>query len=476
VERSQSDQERPAGNREEIELAIANKVTEVLKAIITNQSGQFMPTSEELSSLKNSYQQAGGDWNDEEFYKKAGILEFTEPEINQIRDFFKKIGLNFDDDQQRQLYQESHQSAEQILEDLTTGDGYAQIIVDGKAQQLQVIATKQPVRELSTVANGGLTEFANLQSAPCALGNGLVDLITRGGILSRNNNGQYGNHLDNIRRSLGALATTAVSNQPPDAIDPGYTQNGQWIASTSLYAYRGLSPQLSNSPPPHRNQTQTNDRQQSPETHQPHGGPEITDEVIDSIFNSIAYDGIEHGGILGTSDGGRTIDKFQRIECANPNVSVWTPDSEEQRRVIRDWWDNSRIDYIGTIHSHYDGDIRLSNAASQVSPYRSDGNPDLFRWGDYKVVKEILDWKATNPAVHHHSQTLYFPLLVKERSTDPQPTLIIYQALRQPNGQITIKAIRAIRRESHNNRVNSNTWQRTPFNHQYSYRDEQLIH
>lgn len=80
----------------------------------------------------------------------------------------------------------------------------------------------------------------------------------------------------------------------------------------------------------------------------------MTKQVLDQIEQSIGMYPAETGGILGSSDGGRTIDHYYFDAAAHRTSFTYSPNVREINRIIADW--NSRgIQFVGMIHSHPKG-------------------------------------------------------------------------------------------------------------------------
>ena len=96
----------------------------------------------------------------------------------------------------------------------------------------------------------------------------------------------------------------------------------------------------------------------------------ITKEVHDQICQTIGRHPAETGGILGSSDGGRTIDQYYFDYSAHTTGSTYTPDTSALNRVIAGW-NTKDVDLVGAIHSHPKGSTAPST-------------------GDFQYVKEII--------------------------------------------------------------------------------------
>ena len=102
----------------------------------------------------------------------------------------------------------------------------------------------------------------------------------------------------------------------------------------------------------------------------------MTRQVYDQICNTIGRRPPESGGILGSSDGGKTIDRFYFDATAKVTGGTYSPDTEVINRVLAHW-DIQDILLVGFVHSHpkgyakpSEGDYRYQAALQQV-----DGRP-----------------------------------------------------------------------------------------------------
>ena len=432
--------ERQVNRCKEIELLVNDMASSVLRSIADDKT-DFMPTPDEVDSLKTEYEALGGNWNDEQFHRRAGLLHMENSQIVKIKSFFDEITSEFDDGQQQLLNKNSVASAKQIIEDLTTGDGYAQIIgPDGIAKRIRIVITNEPSHSISTVANGGMDELINNQPSNIALGNGLADIIKRGGMASYNN--ERVDHLAKIRESIGKTAVKQISlnpimpdyllsEQPTNAVDPGYSYDGKWVASTYLHAWRSLPKKTSKAekktnltPSTQGSDSKTPSQVRSPERKNAFKPAKMSREALSSIFNSIQFrNGLEHGGILGSSDGGKTIDKFQKINQSpqvkrQPNASsgTWDPDIKQLNHFKNEIWSKQGVEIIGMIHSHPDTYTDLSQ-------------------GDKAYITRIFESMP-------QKKILYFPVLAKERKSDDTPTLFLYEVDKEQinsDGEIILK-------------------------------------
>ena len=96
----------------------------------------------------------------------------------------------------------------------------------------------------------------------------------------------------------------------------------------------------------------------------------MTRQVYDQICNTIGRRPPESGGILGSSDGGKTIDRFYFDATAKVTGGTYSPDTEVINRVLAHW-DTQDILLVGFVHSHPKGYAKPSE-------------------GDYRYVKAIM--------------------------------------------------------------------------------------
>ena len=76
----------------------------------------------------------------------------------------------------------------------------------------------------------------------------------------------------------------------------------------------------------------------------------MTRQVYDQICNTIGRRPPESGGILGSSDGGKTIDRFYFDATARVTGGTYSPDTEVINRVLAHW-DAQDILLVGFVHS-----------------------------------------------------------------------------------------------------------------------------
>lgn len=85
----------------------------------------------------------------------------------------------------------------------------------------------------------------------------------------------------------------------------------------------------------------------------------MTRQVYDQIRNTIGRRPPESGGILGSSDGGKTIDRFYFDATAKVTGGTYSPDTEVINRVLAHW-DAQDILLVGFVHSHPKGNVYIS--------------------------------------------------------------------------------------------------------------------
>jgi len=86
----------------------------------------------------------------------------------------------------------------------------------------------------------------------------------------------------------------------------------------------------------------------------------MTSVVYEQICNTIGRNHPETGGMLGSSDGGRTIDYYYFDDTAKTTGSTYSPDTEKLNLVIEQW-NRESIELVGFIHSH-PGDNRAPSS------------------------------------------------------------------------------------------------------------------
>ena len=95
----------------------------------------------------------------------------------------------------------------------------------------------------------------------------------------------------------------------------------------------------------------------------------ITLQVWNEIRNTIGMYSAETGGVLGSSDGGNTIDRYYFDSTASTTGSTYTPDIKAVNRVIAEW-NGEGSQFVGFIHSHPKGHTAPSledvNYAKQI--------------------------------------------------------------------------------------------------------------
>ena len=92
----------------------------------------------------------------------------------------------------------------------------------------------------------------------------------------------------------------------------------------------------------------------------------FTKEVHDQVRQTIGKFPAETGGILGSSDGGITIDHFYFDFTARTTEGTYTPNTAELNRVIA-MWNAKGVELCGFIHSHPKGCTAPSVADSRYA-------------------------------------------------------------------------------------------------------------
>jgi hypothetical protein len=77
----------------------------------------------------------------------------------------------------------------------------------------------------------------------------------------------------------------------------------------------------------------------------------MTELVYRNAFLTIGSLPAPRGGILGSSDGGRTIDHFHFDECADANGTEYSPDMEALGQYVIPDWNAQGIEMVGFIQS-----------------------------------------------------------------------------------------------------------------------------
>ncbi|HCC34154.1 MAG TPA: hypothetical protein DEQ02_00355 [Ruminococcaceae bacterium] len=96
----------------------------------------------------------------------------------------------------------------------------------------------------------------------------------------------------------------------------------------------------------------------------------ITKQVYDQICGTIGRHPAETGGILGSGDGGKTVDHYYFDYSAHTTGGTYSPDTAVINQVITGW--NAKdIEIVGVIHSHPKGHTKPSE-------------------GDFQYVKAIM--------------------------------------------------------------------------------------
>jgi len=96
----------------------------------------------------------------------------------------------------------------------------------------------------------------------------------------------------------------------------------------------------------------------------------IARQVYDQICQTIGRHPVETGGILGSSDGGKTVDHFWFDGSARTTRGTYSPNTAVLNRVI-EMWNDQNVELVGVIHSHPRGFTTPSQ-------------------GDHKYVRKIM--------------------------------------------------------------------------------------
>lgn len=86
----------------------------------------------------------------------------------------------------------------------------------------------------------------------------------------------------------------------------------------------------------------------------------VTKEVYYAIKNTIGGRPAESGGLLGSTDGGRTIDLFAFDYTAKTENTVYIPDTKMLNPTLAEW-DSYGYQPVGIVHSHPEGCTYPSN-------------------------------------------------------------------------------------------------------------------
>jgi hypothetical protein len=148
----------------------------------------------------------------------------------------------------------------------------------------------------------------------------------------------------------------------------------------------------------------------------------ITRVVVDEIMRKIAHDGNEHGGLLGSTDGGQTIDTFYHDTTAKITPQGYTPDIDHINKQVLPDWRSKGIKLFGFVHSHPDGATKLSGHWS------SEGENS----GDLAYAAALMRSLKRD--------FIYMPILVK-RKTENQPELIFYLVRMNQNGETSVTEV-----------------------------------
>jgi molybdopterin/thiamine biosynthesis adenylyltransferase/proteasome lid subunit RPN8/RPN11 len=80
----------------------------------------------------------------------------------------------------------------------------------------------------------------------------------------------------------------------------------------------------------------------------------VTKEVYDRIANTVGRLPAETGGILGSSDGGHTVDRYHFDSQAHTTGFTYSPDTQALNRIIAEW-NREGVELVGFVHSHPKG-------------------------------------------------------------------------------------------------------------------------
>ena len=136
----------------------------------------------------------------------------------------------------------------------------------------------------------------------------------------------------------------------------------------------------------------------------------LSANVFSNIRRTIGSRSPEWGGMLGSSDGGRTIDAFVLDYKARTTGSEYAPDVKMLNSVLEDW-DRQGILPVGMIHSHPHGctvpskeDIHAATTYMKAVPafcgkfelpiVQTDKSPDGFRIFWYTAIEETSQRSA----------------------------------------------------------------------------------
>ena len=90
----------------------------------------------------------------------------------------------------------------------------------------------------------------------------------------------------------------------------------------------------------------------------------ITKQVQDQINQTIGRFSPETGGILGSSDGGKTVDHYYFDHSAKTSSGTYSPDTATVNHIIA-MWNQKDVELIGVIHSHPKGNTAPSHGDAQ---------------------------------------------------------------------------------------------------------------
>ncbi|MDR3323999.1 MAG: ThiF family adenylyltransferase [Zoogloeaceae bacterium] len=121
----------------------------------------------------------------------------------------------------------------------------------------------------------------------------------------------------------------------------------------------------------------------------------MTERVHRKIHQTIGNLPVEQGGVLGSSDGGKTITHFCFDECAATTGITYAPDVGFLNNVVLPDWHKRGIQLMGVIHSHPRGSTRPS------PPDAAYAARVLAAMGKDRLVLPIVQSSADGPYELH---------------------------------------------------------------------------
>lgn len=169
-----------------------------------------------ITETKRAYADAGGDWYEPEFYKKAGLLELSQERIEYLRNFFNSMKFSNEEndklDAPESLVNKKPyiNNVDQMIRDLTSGDGYASFYdAAGRKCKVRLIATQETDNELQKPKE--LTPLDRMKGDDSdkefdgpgryVAGDGIASYFKYGAFTSNNNTGDN-NYLNDFREEL----------------------------------------------------------------------------------------------------------------------------------------------------------------------------------------------------------------------------------------------------------------------------------